>query len=138
MTTLLALDTATEACSVAVLHDGRCLSDYQVIPRLHAQRLLPMILREAEFARLDALPPTLRPIGGRLVFSIKEAVYKAIYPSCRVFLDFQQVEIAFSGEDGFVADVLVPGAAPRGFERLHGRFRVAHGHMGAAVVLPAG
>ncbi len=43
MTTLLALDTATEACSVAVLHDGRCLSDYQVIPRLHAQRLLPMI-----------------------------------------------------------------------------------------------
>lgn len=101
-------------------------------------RLLPMILREAEFARLDALPPALRPIGGRLVFSIKEAVYKAIYPSCRVFLDFQQVEIAFSGEDGFVADVLVPGAAPRGFERLHGRFRVAHGHMGAAVVLPAG
>jgi tRNA threonylcarbamoyladenosine biosynthesis protein TsaB len=43
MTTLLALDTATEACSVAVLHDGKVLSHYEVIPRLHAQKLLPMI-----------------------------------------------------------------------------------------------
>lgn len=43
MTTLLALDTATEACSVALLHDGRVLSHYEVIPRMHAQRLLPMV-----------------------------------------------------------------------------------------------
>lgn len=43
MTTLLALDTATEACSVALLHDGKVISQYEVIPRLHAQRLLPMI-----------------------------------------------------------------------------------------------
>lgn len=43
MTTLLALDTATEACSAAILHGGRVLTRYEVIPRLHAQRLLPMI-----------------------------------------------------------------------------------------------
>ncbi len=43
MTTLLALDTATEACSVALLHDGKITSHYEVIPRLHAQKLLPMI-----------------------------------------------------------------------------------------------
>lgn len=43
MTTLLALDTATEACSVALLHDGKVLTHYEVIPRLHAQKLLPMI-----------------------------------------------------------------------------------------------
>ena len=43
MTTLLALDTATEACSVALLHAGKVISHYEVIPRLHAQRLLPMI-----------------------------------------------------------------------------------------------
>jgi tRNA threonylcarbamoyladenosine biosynthesis protein TsaB len=57
MTTLLALDTATEACSVALLHDGRVLSHYEVIPRMHAQRLLPMIkdlLAEAGIA-LSAL-----------------------------------------------------------------------------------
>jgi len=60
MTTLLALDTATEACSVALLHQGRTLSHYEVIPRLHAQRLLPMIqslLAEAGIAlsAVDAL-----------------------------------------------------------------------------------
>ncbi|MDX2352992.1 tRNA (adenosine(37)-N6)-threonylcarbamoyltransferase complex dimerization subunit type 1 TsaB [Stutzerimonas xanthomarina] len=60
MTTLLALDTATEACSVALLHDGRVLSHYEVIPRLHAQRLLPMIqtlLSEAgiSLSAVDAL-----------------------------------------------------------------------------------
>lgn len=60
MPTLLALDTATEACSVALLHDGRMLSHYEVIPRLHALRLLPMIqslLSEAGIAlsAVDAL-----------------------------------------------------------------------------------
>lgn len=45
MPTLLALDTATEACSVALLHDGKVLSHYEVIPRLHAKKLLPMIER---------------------------------------------------------------------------------------------
>jgi tRNA threonylcarbamoyladenosine biosynthesis protein TsaB len=60
MTTLLALDTATEACSVALLHEGRRYSQYEVIPRLHAQRLLPMIqslLAEAGVAlsALDAI-----------------------------------------------------------------------------------
>ncbi|KAF1052105.1 MAG: tRNA threonylcarbamoyladenosine biosynthesis protein TsaB [Stenotrophomonas maltophilia] len=43
MPTLLALDTSTEACSVALLHDGRRYSRHEVIPRLHAKRLLPMV-----------------------------------------------------------------------------------------------
>lgn len=60
MTTLLALDTATEACSVALLHQGHVISRYEVIPRLHAQSLLPMIrdvLDEAgiELAAVDAI-----------------------------------------------------------------------------------
>lgn len=60
MTTLLALDTATEACSVALLHDGRTFSHYEVAPRMHAQRLLPLIqqmLAEAGIAAsaLDAI-----------------------------------------------------------------------------------
>lgn len=60
MTTLLALDTSTEACSVALLHAQRVLVRHEVIPRLHAQRLLPMIgeiLAEAGIAMsaLDAI-----------------------------------------------------------------------------------
>ena len=33
------------------------------------------------------------PLGGRLLFSIKEAVYKAVYPLDRTFLDHQDVEV---------------------------------------------
>lgn len=60
MTTLLALDTATEACSAALLHDGKVYSRLVEAPREHAQRLLPMIdelLAEAGIglADVDAL-----------------------------------------------------------------------------------
>ena len=40
---LLAIDTATEACSVALEIDGEVREDHRLIPRLHAQQLLPMI-----------------------------------------------------------------------------------------------
>ena len=94
------------------------------------------ILRQAECARIDSLPPALRPLGSLLVFSIKEAVYKAIYPERRQFLDFQQVDIVFADEDGFFAEVLVPGASLPGLARITGRYRVADGHVASAVLLP--
>lgn len=43
MSSLLAIDTATEACSVALSHNGKIFQHYEVIPRLHAQKILPMI-----------------------------------------------------------------------------------------------
>lgn len=58
--TLLALDTATEACSAALLHEGRVFHCAEVVPREHAQRLLPMIeslLQQAQIQleQVDAL-----------------------------------------------------------------------------------
>lgn len=51
---ILALETATEACSVALyLDDGQVISRYQVAPRLQTQLLLPMIddlLAEAQLS----------------------------------------------------------------------------------------
>lgn len=58
---ILALETATEACSVALhLADGQILSRYQLNPRLQTQLLLPMVdelLHEAGLqpAQLQAL-----------------------------------------------------------------------------------
>lgn len=43
MTGILAIDTATEACSVAVWVDGQCREEYEVIPRQHSQRLFGML-----------------------------------------------------------------------------------------------
>lgn len=43
MTGILAIDTATDACSVAVYLDGEYRERYQVIPRQHSQRLFAML-----------------------------------------------------------------------------------------------
>ena len=57
---ILAFDTSTDACSIALGVGGECLVDHAVVPREHAQRLLPTIRRllaEAQLSpgQLDAL-----------------------------------------------------------------------------------
>ncbi|MEH2921189.1 tRNA (adenosine(37)-N6)-threonylcarbamoyltransferase complex dimerization subunit type 1 TsaB [Samsonia erythrinae] len=42
-TRILALDTATEACSVALWNEGEIHSLFDVCPREHTQRILPMV-----------------------------------------------------------------------------------------------
>lgn len=43
MSYYLALDTATEACSVALSLDGRIHARFEIVDRSHTQRLLPMV-----------------------------------------------------------------------------------------------
>ncbi len=53
---LLALDSATEACSAALFLDGEVSERFEVIGRGHAGRLLPMVdelLREARISTAD-------------------------------------------------------------------------------------
>ena len=40
---ILAVDTATEACSVALLCDGEIISRFAISPREHTQKVLPMV-----------------------------------------------------------------------------------------------
>jgi tRNA threonylcarbamoyladenosine biosynthesis protein TsaB len=40
---IIAIDTATEACSAAFLLDGEIVSRYELAPRTHTERLLPML-----------------------------------------------------------------------------------------------
>lgn len=59
-TRILALDTATEACSAALWLDGAITERFEICPREHTQRILPMVdslLTEAgiELVQLDAL-----------------------------------------------------------------------------------
>jgi len=57
---ILAVDTATEACSAALVFDGEIVERHEVIGRGHAERLLPMVqevLAEAgvALAAVDAI-----------------------------------------------------------------------------------
>lgn len=40
---ILAIDTATEACSVALLDQDNCHEIFEIIPRQHTERVLPMV-----------------------------------------------------------------------------------------------
>ncbi|MBD3755768.1 MAG: tRNA (adenosine(37)-N6)-threonylcarbamoyltransferase complex dimerization subunit type 1 TsaB [Gammaproteobacteria bacterium] len=43
MKTVLAIETSTAACSVALLHGGDCFSVFEMQPQKHAIRVLPMV-----------------------------------------------------------------------------------------------
>ncbi len=60
MSNILALDASSDACSVAFSLDGTLLEDFRLIPRLHAQQIMPMVdglLRDAgvKLADLDGI-----------------------------------------------------------------------------------
>lgn len=43
MISLLAIEASTEACSVALLHQGRQREDFRLLPRAHTRYMLPMV-----------------------------------------------------------------------------------------------
>jgi tRNA threonylcarbamoyladenosine biosynthesis protein TsaB len=58
----LTIETATAACSVALIEDGRVVaSDHAVVGRGHAERLLPMIAGLPDGGRCDAILVDIGP-----------------------------------------------------------------------------
>lgn len=56
MTRTLVIETATAACSVALIEDGRIIaSAHEVVGRGHAERLVPMIAELPDGGRADAI-----------------------------------------------------------------------------------
>ena len=58
----------------------------------------PAALLPPEMLELIATPQELRriaadPLRGRLLFAVKEAVYKAVFPRDREFLEFRDIEV---------------------------------------------
>jgi 4'-phosphopantetheinyl transferase EntD len=62
----------------------------------------PAVPLPADMLELVATPDELRtiaddPLGGKLLFAAKEAVYKAVHPLDGVFLEFHDVEVDLAG-----------------------------------------
>ncbi|GLW10993.1 putative 4'-phosphopantetheinyl transferase [Microtetraspora sp. NBRC 13810] len=78
--------------------------------------------------------------GDRLLFTAKEAVYKAWFPLARRWLGFEDAEITLEPGGGFRARLLVPGPRLGGRELtgFSGRWLVAGGLVVTAIAVPAG
>ncbi len=83
---LLAIETATEACSVAVLVDGEIRERFEIAPRRHAELTLPwaeLLLAEAGVAKsqLDAIAVGRGPgafTGVRLAIALAQGIALAL------------------------------------------------------------
>jgi 4'-phosphopantetheinyl transferase EntD len=76
----------------------------------------------------------------RLLFSAKEAIYKAWFPVAERWLGFEDVELTIDVAGGaFRAELLVPGPVVDGrrLTELHGRWCARDGLVATAAFLPA-
>jgi 4'-phosphopantetheinyl transferase EntD len=101
--------------------------------------VLELVATAAERDRLAATRPEPDgPNWDRLLFSAKEAVYKAWFPLVGEWLDHQEAEVSLDPRDGTFAALLSRDglvADGRQIHRLHGRWTRKHGILATAVVL---
>jgi 4'-phosphopantetheinyl transferase EntD len=98
----------------------------------------------AEQQQVRSLQASLPHVSwDRLLFTAKEAVYKAWYPFAQRLIDFSEAEVllfartSFSG--GFTARLLSPGPVVRGVRHttLAGNWALSNGFLVSATCLPA-
>lgn len=100
--------------------------------------LFASILTPDEVARL-AGSPVERGRAVRLVFTAKEAVFKALHPLTGVFLEFGDVAVAVSDDGSFQATVGRDGLPADFPEReFNGRWGRRDGEVFSVLTLPAG
>ena len=101
--------------------------------------VLEMVAGPAEQAHVAMLDDGWPQVHwGRLLFCVKEAVFKAWYPPARSELGFMEAEVTFQVDgDGSSGGVTAAVTRPGPFAALSGRWRVARGVIATAVVVEA-
>jgi tRNA threonylcarbamoyladenosine biosynthesis protein TsaB len=138
---LLAVETATEACSAALFIDGEVLERFQLAPRIHTRLILPMIdslLAEAALSShaLDGLafgrgPGSFTGIriatgvvqGIALGLELPVAPVSTLAAMAQEFFDRQASNIAFTAMDARMGEIFwgVYRRNAEGFAQLLGQ-----------------
>lgn len=117
---------------------GLGLDVEQIMPTERAERLAGEILTPAERVRLDAMPPEQHAERISLTFSLKESLFKALYPLVLRRFYFQDAEL-FSVEADNKAHMrlLIDLHAdwPAGSE-LEGQFTKFDGYLLSLISIP--
>lgn len=129
------------ACAVAHAADLVTIGvDAEVDEPLPAG-VLPDIALAEERHLLDGLAREDPSVSwGRLLFSIKESIYKAWFPLARCWLGFEDASVAIDRSGGtFSAQLLVPGPTLHGrkLDGFSGRWLASNGLVLSAIAVPA-
>lgn len=102
--------------------------------------LLRSITREEEREALAALPHERAMLHAKILFSAKEAAYKAQYALSRTYLGFSAMRIELDVERGLFRAVFAQpaGAVFAPGDVLEGRVRLDRGLVACGVAIPAG
>jgi len=74
---------------------------------------------------------------GKLIFCVKEAVFKAVYPTTLTWFDFQDAVVTIDpGAQSFAARLIGDVPSIPGHPCIEGRFTLAAGHIVVVTVLP--
>lgn len=136
MTSILAIDAATEACSVALLDGDKVREDFRMLPRTHTQFLLPMVdqqLRESgrRLQDLDAIAFTAGPgsfTGLRIACAVVQGLaYAADIPVIPISTLQAMGQLALQENELEEGDEIYPVLDARMSEVYWGAYRVSNG-----------
>lgn len=91
------------------------------------------VVSHAERESIAKLPAPNRELAPRLIFSAKEASYKALYPRLRRFLEFSDLHVEIHHAGYF--NVCFTGASEISTPPFSGRYRIDGGLIATAVTL---
>jgi 4'-phosphopantetheinyl transferase EntD len=99
--------------------------------------LVPKICLPSELQWIKAAAPD-EGRAAKMIFGIKEAAYKALWPSLRLVLDFHDLEILLDGGESRFCVVSRSERCPADLAaRIGGRYRQLGGYFVAGAALPA-
>ena len=127
-----------DVCAAVVAHD-HCVAglglDMESAEPLDPS-LVPLVCLEPELRQRVSVEAPLRADLPKILFVIKESVYKLDYPLTGRALEFHDVAVTLGPEPGRFDARILAGPAIGGAHNVQGRYGVAAGYIHACIGLP--